>query len=517
MEPFVYDDYSDFDTEELDLELPRRRLNTRSTPKRSLRSVSPFEVNVDEDAMEKIRNRARQATSEFLDSCDAIRQKAKTKDKDALRKFDAAIKIPVSTVRRGSLGLPPMIPRANREGSLITDAIINVSSHLPMLQFLFLHIAYRPALTSLYRTPFHLLLKASSIWFLKCAIISCYRVRNFHSSNNELPARRSSLGVHPFNIAPREGSPSPQTETGLRGMPPRDLRQGSILRDRHRSPHLPPMASVPPLPPNVSTTPIVMNEISALEAFARDTRPLHEKLPRGPLVHSRFVRSVTPRFLTSPRTSPVRSGSLAPRPTTERAHSIGSGASTPRTGFEPTRSGSRISKLELETDVRERISTRRKMRDVESRLDRILDYELPYASSFKEMRGTLRDINDKMAKHRMLMDRYSGIQMDELNEPVAERVAAKVDELIPRVPALSGVQNPFKPRSDEITSSFDPRLIPGYSTGLCVTPNEGTQELRGRIRSLLCRTRESSRKDANNPHLRLFTTSNGRRTAAVAD
>ncbi|VUZ45498.1 unnamed protein product [Hymenolepis diminuta] len=157
------------------------------------------------------------------------------------------------------------------------------------------------------------------------------------------------------------------------------------------------------------------------------------------------------------------------------------------------------------------------MRDVETRLDKILDYELPYASSFKEMRNTLRDINDKMAKHRMLMDRYSGIQMDEPSEPVAERVAAKVDELIPRVPALSGVQNPFKPRNDEITSSFDPRLIPGYSTGLCVTPNEGTQELRGRIRNLLCRTRESSRKDATNPHLRPLSASTGRRTAAVAD
>ncbi|VUZ45497.1 unnamed protein product [Hymenolepis diminuta] len=469
MEPFVYDDYSDFDTEELDLEPPRRRLNTRFSPRRSLRSVSPFEVNVDEDAMEKIRNRARQATSDFLDSCDAIRQKAKAKDEDALRKFDAAIKIPMSTpqkdsnssVRRGSLGLPPIMPRANQEGSIVSDTVIT----------------------------------------------------------DELPARRSSLKGHPFNITPKEGSASPESEKDLSGMPPRVPRQGSILRDSHRSPHLPPMAPAPPVPPNVSTTPIVMNEISALEAFARDTRPLHEKLPRGPPVRSRFVRSVTPssRFLTSPRASPVRSGSLAPKPTTEGAPSIGSGASTPRTSFELRRPGSRLSKHDDETDIRERISARRKMRDVETRLDKILDYELPYASSFKEMRNTLRDINDKMAKHRMLMDRYSGIQMDEPSEPVAERVAAKVDELIPRVPALSGVQNPFKPRNDEITSSFDPRLIPGYSTGLCVTPNEGTQELRGRIRNLLCRTRESSRKDATNPHLRPLSASTGRRTAAVAD
>lgn len=72
-------------------------------------------------------------------------------------------------------------------------------------------------------------------------------------------------------------------------MPPRVPRQGSILRDSHRSPHLPPMAPAPPVPPNVSTTPIVMNEISALEAFARDTRVraekhicnLHFKLPNS--------------------------------------------------------------------------------------------------------------------------------------------------------------------------------------------------------------------------------------------
>lgn len=61
-----------------------------------------------------------------------------------------------------------------------------------------------------------------------------------------------------------------------------------------------------------------------------------------------------------------------------------------------------------------------------------MDYELPYASGFKEMRNTLREINDKMAKHRLLIDRYSGLQMNEDNEPVANRVAAKVDELIPR-------------------------------------------------------------------------------------
>ena len=50
-----------------------------------------LKFTVDEDAMEKIRMRARQATSEFLDNCDAIRQKAKVKDENALRKFDEAM------------------------------------------------------------------------------------------------------------------------------------------------------------------------------------------------------------------------------------------------------------------------------------------------------------------------------------------------------------------------------------------------------------------------------------------
>lgn len=41
--------------------------------------------------MEKLRSRARQATSDFLDRCDTVLQKAKVKDEDALRKFDAVI------------------------------------------------------------------------------------------------------------------------------------------------------------------------------------------------------------------------------------------------------------------------------------------------------------------------------------------------------------------------------------------------------------------------------------------
>ncbi|VDN13127.1 unnamed protein product [Dibothriocephalus latus] len=137
-----------------------------------------------------------------------------------------------------------------------------------------------------------------------------------------------------------------------------------------------------------------------------------------------------------------------------------------------------------------------------SRLDGILDYEAKSASGFKEMRSALQDIHDKMAKHRLLIDRYSGLDMKEGNGVVKDRVEAKVEELIPRMPCLTSVQRPHRADGDAILNDFDPRLVPGYSTGLCITKDDRNSELRGRIRSLLCRTRETSKKDANNPHLK---------------
>ncbi|VDM21320.1 unnamed protein product [Hydatigera taeniaeformis] len=147
--------------------------------------------SVDEAAIEKIRLRARQATSDFLDSCDAMRQKAKIRDEDALRKFEAAI-------------------------------------------------------------------------------------------NNASPVRRASFGSTSFTNKASSNDPDGDKDPS-RAMPPMVPRQSS-LRVRHRSPHLPP----PPPPPGTSTTSSVMNEINALEAFARDTRA-----------------------------SPVRGASLAPRSSAE--------------------------------------------------------------------------------------------------------------------------------------------------------------------------------------------------------
>lgn len=81
-------------------------------------------------------------------------------------------------------------------------------------------------------------------------------------------------------------------------------------------------------------------------------------------------------------------------------------------------------------------------------------------TGFKYMRNLLLEINYKMAKHRLLMDRYTGLEMKDDNQPIAERVASKVEELVPRVPSLSGVQHHFGRRSDVVNNDFDPRLVP---------------------------------------------------------
>ncbi|VDO98463.1 unnamed protein product [Schistosoma margrebowiei] len=41
------------------------------------------------------------------------------------------------------------------------------------------------------------------------------------------------------------------------------------------------------------------------------------------------------------------------------------------------------------------------------------------------------------------------------------------------------------------TTRFDPTFIPGYSTGLSIINSEQNAELRGRIKSLLLRTKRS--------------------------
>ncbi|KER33947.1 hypothetical protein T265_00381 [Opisthorchis viverrini] len=110
-------------------------------------------------------------------------------------------------------------------------------------------------------------------------------------------------------------------------------------------------------------------------------------------------------------------------------------------------------------------TARQRVRRIEARLDGILDYELPSADNFRSMRHSLREINDKMATHKLLLDRRTNYELPSAAERSRNR--------------LHG-------------TGFDPALIPGYVTGLSVTNSEQTAELRGRIRTLLCRTRRTA-------------------------
>lgn len=134
-------------------------------------------------------------------------------------------------------------------------------------------------------------------------------------------------------------------------------------------------------------------------------------------------------------------------------------------------------------------SARQRVRRIEARLDGILDYELPSAENFRSMRHSLREINDKMATHKLLLDRRTNYEAEDDSRNVTERINQKYRELEERMPCLSVAE---RSRNRLHGTGFDPALIPGYVTGLSVTNSEQTAELRGRIRTLLCRTRRTA-------------------------
>ncbi|CAH8509656.1 unnamed protein product [Schistosoma rodhaini] len=135
-------------------------------------------------------------------------------------------------------------------------------------------------------------------------------------------------------------------------------------------------------------------------------------------------------------------------------------------------------------------TARQKMKRVEERLEGILDYELPSADSFRNMRHSLREINDKMSKHRFLLDRHNSADLDENDKcKVSDRINEKYKELEERMPCLT--MSDRAREKEKRTTRFDPTFIPGYSTGLSIINSEQNAELRGRIKSLLLRTKRS--------------------------
>ncbi|TPP62052.1 hypothetical protein FGIG_02683 [Fasciola gigantica] len=148
-----------------------------------------------------------------------------------------------------------------------------------------------------------------------------------------------------------------------------------------------------------------------------------------------------------------------------------------------------VSSTVISSEPKTSETARQRVRRIEAHLDGILDYELPSAENFKNMRHSLRDINDKVVAHKLLLDRRSDVNLDEDNRKVSERIDEKYRELEERMPCLTVSD---RTRAREHRSRFDPNLIPGYITGLSVTNSEQNAELRGRIRTLLCRTRRTA-------------------------
>ncbi|KAL3317209.1 hypothetical protein Ciccas_004145 [Cichlidogyrus casuarinus] len=138
-------------------------------------------------------------------------------------------------------------------------------------------------------------------------------------------------------------------------------------------------------------------------------------------------------------------------------------------------------------------SAKERMRKIEAHLDGILDYELPAADSFRSMRHLLTGINDKMAMHRLLLDRYSGLDLRDDRDSVSDHVDTKYQELVKRNPMLESSHRDSKLFSEKrYNANFDPAFVPGYVTGLGIVTNDKNSELRGRIRNLICRTKSSS-------------------------
>ncbi|CAH8563086.1 unnamed protein product [Dicrocoelium dendriticum] len=74
-------------------------------------------------------------------------------------------------------------------------------------------------------------------------------------------------------------------------------------------------------------------------------------------------------------------------------------------------------------------------RRIERRMDDLLDYKLPPPEYYREMRGSLRGLQDKLDTHRRMLDRYSGIDMNTAPSSVEDRIESKYQQLASRVTA----------------------------------------------------------------------------------
>ncbi|VDP66256.1 unnamed protein product [Echinostoma caproni] len=79
-------------------------------------------------------------------------------------------------------------------------------------------------------------------------------------------------------------------------------------------------------------------------------------------------------------------------------------------------------------------------RRIERRMDDLLDYKLPSPEYFRDMRGSLRHLQDRLDEHRRLVDKYSGIDMNVAPSSVEDRIESKYQQLASRVACLVDLQ-----------------------------------------------------------------------------
>ncbi|PAA61823.1 hypothetical protein BOX15_Mlig011550g1 [Macrostomum lignano] len=126
-------------------------------------------------------------------------------------------------------------------------------------------------------------------------------------------------------------------------------------------------------------------------------------------------------------------------------------------------------------------------RRIERHLDSLVSYEMPSAENFTNMKNRLRDVNEKVLQHKLMMDRYTGVDLNPQSS-VDERINDKYLELVSRMPELERNLNPGRRCSADYSNSNN-YAVKGYSQGLLPGGGPPVSELRGRIRRLITRSR----------------------------
>jgi hypothetical protein len=146
-------------------------------------------------------------------------------------------------------------------------------------------------------------------------------------------------------------------------------------------------------------------------------------------------------------------------------------------------------------DEESKLSVREKRNRLEAKLDGILDYEVPMVKHYSLLKHSLRDVEDKMNKHRLLLNRYTGVDLDEKELSVEERVERRADRMLAKISHYSNAKPSKSSDLDEQQEiyNYSPSTTLGYTAGLTFKDGSQTSELRGRLRRLICRSKK-------NPH-----------------